>query len=708
MNLSQKVQIAIKNYQSGSLENAKQLLHEILKEKPNDAEILYFLGIVYAQAEDFDQAMEYIQKSLQFNKTNSDAYLALGIMYKQKGIINNAITAFEKAISLNPNDTEAYNNLGDIWGQKGQLKEAIACYENAIKNNPNNYELNHKLGMVYEARGLFNEAIISYQKAIQINPNSAEAYNNLGNVLSKKGCSTDAIACYQKAIQINPKLAEIYYNLGKEQELQGNQSEAMDAFDMAIKVNPKYVTARWAKCMSQLPILYQDQSHIEIARKDYYHELVKLTKTISLESPQDIKAAVEAIGCHQPFYLACQSYNNRELQELYGTFVCKIMGLQYPHFAICPSMPSISSTKDAFRIGIVSKYFYWHSIWKIPLRGWIENLDKERFSICSYHIGISKDRVTEIVKNHCKRFVEDVFSFEELCQIIRDDKLHVLIYPAIGMDSVTLRLASLRLAPVQCTTLGHPDTSGLPTIDYYLSSDLMEPPDADEHYTEKLIRLPNLGFSYEPFDVTPLKMSREDFGLHPKSILYFCSHALFTHLPQYDDVYPLIAKQVNDCYFIFLFHISDGITEKFYQRIKKSFYKYNMNAGNYVIILPRLDQTQYHFFNHISDIFLDTIGWSANNSTFEALACNLPVVTLPGTLMRQRHCAGILQKMGLTETIASSLDDYISIAVRLGKDSEWRREISEKIASNKYRIYRDKTCITALEDFLEKVIKEKL
>ena len=142
-------------------------------------------------------------------------------------------------------------------------------------------------------------------------------------------------------------------------------------------------------------------------------------------------------------------------------------------------------------------------------------------------------------------------------------------------------------------------------------------------------------------------------------------------------------------------------------RLKDNFKRFHMNEESSVVFLPPLHPDQYHAVNSISDIFLDSIGWSANNSTFEALACNLPVVTLPGTLMRQRHCTGILTMMGLTETIASSLNEYVTIAVRLGKDSEWRRQISSKISSNKHLLYHDKTCINALEDFLEKIVKER-
>jgi protein O-GlcNAc transferase len=101
------------------------------------------------------------------------------------------------------------------------------------------------------------------------------------------------------------------------------------------------------------------------------------------------------------------------------------------------------------------------------------------------------------------------------------------------------------------------------------------------------------------------------------------------------------------------------------------------------------------------------MGWSANNSTFEALACDLPVVTLPGPLMRQRHCAAILMLIGLTETIAKTLDEYVEIASDLGRDIQVRRNISGKIKDQKNRAYMDKECIKALESFLERIVDEK-
>ncbi len=460
--------------------------------------------------------------------------------------------------------------------------------------------------------------------------------------------------------------------------------------------------------MSQLPAIYPDQSSIQISRIRYLEELNTLHKILSLETEQDIEEASQAIGTQQPFFLAYQGLNDRDLQQLYGDLVSRIMKTRFPQWAYRPNMPPVSS-EGLLRVGIVSAFFWDHSNWKIPIKGWVKNLNKKHFELYGYYTGKCKDKETEDARHCFTHFYEDIDSFENLCQIIYENNLHVLIYPEIGMDPITVRLASLRLSPVQCTSWGHPNTSGLPTIDYFLSSDLMEPPYAEHHYTEQLVRLPNLSICYTPTDVIPDETNREKLGLRPNSILYLCCQALYKYLPQYDDIYPRIAQQIEDCQFLFIScHLSNWVTEKFRLRLEKVFKMYNLNADDYIVFLPRLDQEQYYAVNRLSDIYLDSIGWSGCNTTLEAIAHNLPILTLPGKLMRGRHSSAILKMMGISDTVASELDEYVEKAVRLGLDKEWRKQISEKVAAKKHLVYRDKTCITALEDFLVAVVQEKL
>lgn len=381
--------------------------------------------------------------------------------------------------------------------------------------------------------------------------------------------------------------------------------------------------------------------------------------------------------------------------------------MRYPQWINPLHMPSHSSGKS-LRVGIVSGFFYDHSNWKIPIKGWVENIDDRKISLYGYYTGKEKDNETEVAKKYFKHFMTSVHSFEDFCRIILEDNLHVLIYPEIGMDSTTLKLASLRLAPVQCASWGHPQTTGLPTIDYYISSDLMEPPNSENHYTEQLIRLPNLSICYTPLKIPDVNVSRNGFGMRPKSVIYLCCQSLFKYLPQYDEIYPRIAQQVGDCQFLFISNRNNLVTETFRSRISRVFSRFNLVAEDYIVFLPQLDPRQYNAINCLSDIYLDSIAWSGCNTTFEAIACNLPVITLSGELMRGRHTAAILSMMGMIENIASSVAEYITVAVRLGKNLEWRKQASDKIAKNKHLVYRDKACIAALENFLEKVVSDRL
>ena len=628
----------------------------------------------YFQAGNLQQAENICREILKVQSDNADALHLLGLINYQLKNYDLTIKYIKEALQMNPTDADAYYNLGNAFDEKGQLDEAIACY----------------------------------QKAIEIDPDFAKAFNNLGITFEEKGQFDEAIACYQKAIEIDPNIVETYYYFGKDLLNQGKIDDAIGAFDKALKYKPDFVKARWARCMSQLKIIYPNQSSIQISRNRYQEEFIKLQKSISLETKQDIDAAAKAVGIYQPFHLAYQGFNDRELQQIYGNLVCRIMALRYPQFAKRPEMPPCICT-DPIRIGIVSGYFYLHSTWKIPIRGWIENLDKRKFRLFGYYTGQTKDQETEVARNCFSRFVENIYSVQELIEIIRGDNLHILIYPEIGMNPMTLMLAALRLAPVQCTSWGHPDTSGLPTIDYYLSSSLIEPPEADEHYTERLIRLPNLSIYYSPPEIPIVDLDRNTFNLRPTSIIYHCCQYLFKFLPQYDEVFPRIAQQVGDCQFLFASDPRGSfINEQFRIRIRHAFNRFNLDSNDHVVFLPHLDLKQYYAIYGVADILLDPIGWSGCNTSFEAITNNIPIVTFPSMFMRGRESAAILTMMGVKGTIATTLDDYVAISVKLGQDLEWRRYISGKILENKHLVYRDRNCITALEDFLEKAVKERI
>lgn len=704
MNIHKAIQSAFKLHQAGKVQQAEIRYRKILQRNPRNFDALHMFGVLCSQRGDHDSAIMHISRALLINPASFYAQYNLGNVFKLKGKNNDAIIQYKKALHINPAFPDACFGLGEIYQEENKFDAATYYYKKTLEYAPSLVRAYHNLGDIYLKKGRFHEAIAYYQNALRLNPDLDATYNNLGIAMKETGKIDDAITCYRKAIALNPRFENVYYNLGNAFREGGKMEEAQEVIDMALRKNPKNLKLCWAQCMSQFLVIYPDQSSIETYRNKYRNELLKLHDGVSLETQQDIQDAAEAVGSQQPFYLAYQGFDDREMQKTYGTLVHRIMSSRYPQFAQQPDIvPWVSGMP--LKIGVVSGHFYQHTVWKL-FRGWVKSLDRQRFSIYGYYTGTVKDVMTESARQYFTRFVEDVYSFEELCNIIHNDKLHVLIYPEIGMDPMTIKLAALRLAPVQCVSWGHPETSGLPTIDYFLSSALMEPQDGDSCYTESLIRLPNISISYEPLDIPIIEVNREMFGLRRHSVLYLSCQSLFKYLPVYDEVFPRIARRVHDCQFLFISHKDNHVTEKFRIRIDKVFQGYGMKANKYVVFLPRLDPGQYFAVNRLADVYLDSIGWSGGNTTLEAVACNLPLVTLPGRLMRSRHSMAILTMMGVKETIAESLDEYIDIASRLGNDLAWRHQVAEAVQMNKETLYRDKRCVTALEDFFEKAVNK--
>jgi predicted O-linked N-acetylglucosamine transferase (SPINDLY family) len=304
----------------------------------------------------------------------------------------------------------------------------------------------------------------------------------------------------------------------------------------------------------------------------------------------------------------------------------------------------------------------------------------------------------------CDRFVQGPLPGDRWRETILADRPHILIYPEIGMDRGSAWLAAQRLAPIQCVSWGHPNTTGYPTLDYFLSSALMEPPDGQLHYTERLVRLPNLSIYYEPPELPPLTVDRAELGFRLSATVYWCGQSLFKYLPQFDQVFPRIAREVGNCQFAFIAsqHGRD-VTDRFRKRLDRAFAVFGLKADEYCVFLPRLDPNRFGAAIGQCDIVLDSIGWSGGNSTLEGLAHDVPIVTMAGSLMRSRHTMAILTMMGVTETITDTVDDYVSTAVRLARDVPWRMSLKQQISENKHRAYRDSACISALEVFLCRV-----
>ena len=329
----------------------------------------------------------------------------------------------------------------------------------------------------------------------------------------------EAFASYNQALALKPDYAEAFYGRGSASMESGKWAEAVVDYERAIALKRDYPEARLALCIAQLPVLYTEEREIAERRAAYQQQL----EALDVDQRRRGCDWANAVGSTQPFFLAYQGCNDRDLQRAYGSLVCGIMAERYPPPPLSPPPRS----DERIRLGIVSGFFRRHSNWKIPIRGWLSQIDRRQFQLFGYHTGVDNDAETQLAAGMCDRFVQGPFSVDRWRETILTNAPHVLIYPEVGMHPVSVQLAAQRLAPVQCNSWGHPDTSGFPTLDYYLSSELMEPPDAQDHYTERLVRLPNLSIYYEPLDEPTGSLSRTDLGLRPTATIYWCGQLLY-------------------------------------------------------------------------------------------------------------------------------------------------------------------------------------
>jgi predicted O-linked N-acetylglucosamine transferase (SPINDLY family) len=631
------------------------------------------------------------------------AKLEQGLVLQQQGRLIEAEFFYEEVLRHAPKNFDALHLLGVLAVQTGRTQRGVELIRKAIKLDRYFAVAHDNLGNGLRQLGRFSEALASHEKAIALKPNYAEAHFNRGNVLKDLNRVEEALASYEKAITLKPNFAKAHFGLAGAFRDQNRRVEAVMHIEQTLELKPDFAEARFALCMAQLPFLYMDEPEITARRAAYLECLKALCDDVNQRRISCDWA--KAIGSSQPFLLAYQGYNDRDLQSVYGSLVCQIMAGRYPRADLSPSPRS----DEPVHLGIVSGFFRQHTVWKILIRGWLSQIDRRRFRIFGYYTGVNEDAATKYAATLCDRFVRGPLSIDRWRQTILDDALHILIYPEVGMDAVSAQLATQRLAPVQCNSWGHPDTSGFPTLDYYLSSELMEPPEAQDHYTERLVRLPNLSIYYEPLDLQPITLSREDLGLRSAATIYWCGQSLFKYLPQFDQVFPRIAREVGDCQFTFIqFQTSTYVTDLLRKRLEKAFADFGLRAADYCVFLPRREDERW-FVGAIGqcDIILDSIGWSGGNSTLESLHHGLPIVAMATPLMRGRHSMAILKMMGVEETITETVDDYVFTAIRLAQDVPWRMAVKNRMLANRHKVYCDATCVAALQDFLSSAARSR-
>jgi protein O-GlcNAc transferase len=727
--IGELIQAAVQHHEAGRLAEAERACQEALRIDPRNGDAQHFLGVIAFQRGAYDVAEKLISQAIAWHPANAPAHNNLGNALLQLGRARDAVASYRQAIALQPAYLDAHANLCTTLTQIGELDEAVAAYRAALALAPEAPLLHFQLGNALSGLGRDAEAATSYraalaqgefpeacanlgnalrnlgrldeaaaacERALELRPRFAAALCNLGLVRKDQDRAAAAVECFRGAIAAQPGLVQAHLSLGHalvEAELDG----ALACFEQAVALAPELQDARWAYAMAQLPAVYATPEAPALQRAAFARELEALDRWFT---PARLTQGFRAVGTIQPFYLAYQQENNRELLARYGALCARIMAEWQRRERI--AAPAGRRAGDVIRVGVVSHQFRHHSVWNAIVKGWFQKLDRKRFALDAFYLGIEHDAETALARSAAASFTEGAGGLRGWAEVIVRRQPDVLIYPEIGMNGLALRLAALRLAPVQAASWGHPETTGLPTIDCYLSAAGLEPPHAQANYAERLVALPHLGCYYEP---TLSPGGRDPLGALPAGTpLLVCPGTPQKYAPQHDALLSSIARRLGRCKLAF-FAPRGAAFPRFRQRLEGSFERAGLRLDDYAVFLSWLDPADFRRLLQRADLFLDTIGFSGFNTAMQAIECGLPLVTREGRFMRGRLASGILKRMDLAELVAASDESYVDVAEKIIRQPEYAKDLRLRIAAKRDTLFADEAPIRALETFLEKAVR---
>lgn len=608
---------------------------------------------------DLDAAIALYGKILESDPACADALHLLGVAALQKGDPEKAAQLIAQAIALHP-AADFYSNLGEALKAGGHLDRAGDAFAQAISLEPRSAAAHYNLSTVHSTRQEFEQSIKECEKALEIKANFSEAYGGMGQALEALGRYDEALSCYGRALEISPQP----------------------------KTRLRLATA--------LPVIPESKDAIVAARERMGRELDRLSEDkLAFDDPLGVITNIN-------FYLAYHAMNDRVLQEKLAGFylrACPSLDWTAPHCEVPVSPDSGDDSGKKVRVGVVSMHLYFHTIGRL-VHGLINHLPRERLEVVVFRPPGKEDKLSAGIDRAADKMVPIPKNLAAARAAIAAEALDILFYPDIGMEPFTYFLAFSRLAPVQCVTWGHPVTTGIPNMDYFLSCADMEPADmessgADDHYSERLIRLGAPPTYYEQPKIPEDLASREDFGFSDENRLYVCPQNLFKLHPDFDAVFAQILRRDGEGLLVLIEGMQAHWNRLFMERFSKSF----ADLADRVRFVPRMDASHFFALLKAADVILDCPYFSGGNTTFEALAVAAPIITMPGEFMRGRVSAGLLQRMGLEQCIAGDFDDYVERAVTIAGDKGKQAEISGKITAAWPKLYRDGESLEEFESF---------
>jgi predicted O-linked N-acetylglucosamine transferase (SPINDLY family) len=607
--ISEALTLAVQHHQAGRLDAAEKIYRLILQAEPNQADATHLLGVIAHQVGNHETAVDYLRRAIGLNGHVASFHNNLGGAYGALGRFPEAVACFRHALELEPEYAEAYNNLGNALSSQRKLDEAVACCRRALELKPDYAEAYNNLGNTFRDVGELGEAVENYRRALDLKPDFAMAHNGLGVAFNDRSNPDEAVACFRRALDIKPDFADAHNNMGGAFNNQGLLDEAVACFRRAPELIPDFAGAQ-----SNLLFTLQYCAGVTPA------------------------ALAEA---HAEF--------DRQHAAPLGVAIAPHENVRDPHRRL--------------RLGFVSPDLALHPVGFFLVRI-LENLSQEQQDVICYSDRIIKDDLTRRFQAAATQW-RDVIGMgdERLAEQIRADRVDILFDLAGHTAHNRLLVFARKPAPIQITWIGYEGTTGLATMDYLLADRHVVPVGTEQYYREHVLRMPDGYLCYDPPAAAP------PVGPLPALAKGYTTFGSFNNLakitPEVVAVWAKILHRAPTARLVLKYRGLGDPTVK--QRYLDLFAAHDVGPQR-LELLPFGSYAEYLATYHEVDVALDPFPFSGSATTCDALWMGVPVVTCPGETFASRHSLSHLSNVGLTETIAHDLDEYVELAVALAAD----------------------------------------
>jgi protein O-GlcNAc transferase len=680
-----------------------------------------FAGATRAsRAKDFQTAAEIALLLLQHAPRHPELHHLLGVVRGRAGDQEQAIAHLRQAIALQPKAPAYHFNLAEAYRRQASYPLAEKSYLHALRLAPQLVEARVGLAKLRHEQGRFDQALAGYRQALQIKADHLAAHNGMGLVSFSQGDYAAAEDCYKRALALSPSFTEAAFNLGVLYNARARPDKAAEYFQQALAVRPDWLEAR-----KNLAMMAERQGLIDDARAHYQRLLDAEPENLLLalrqrsvfppvapDTPaigafrQDLLAHLQqwqesatltldlsdlhSSGCEPPLCLAYQGLDDKPLKTAWAELFAA-------HLAL-PSREPKARRGRRPRIGCVVTRQH-EGVFLKAMGGLWNRLSSARFDltlICSRQGG--KAALQRGISNPGVAYLTLSERIDESARQIAEADFDLLYYWEVGTDSGNYFLPFFRLARVQCTGWGWPVTSGIATMDYYLSSEHLETPGSDAHYSEQLVRFKHLPAFIQRLPELPGDKSA--FGVDKTQPLYVCAQNLRKFHPDFDPLLADILRRDRQAVIVLVEDPQPAVTAALRRRLCAQM----PDVFERLRFIAKLKHADYLALLASADVLLDTPHFAGGVTTYDAIAMGAPLITLPGEFSRGRYAYAAYRQMGLDDGIARNAEDYVERAVRCAGDSDYRAAWRNRLRQASDALFETQDSVSEFSDFIERVL----